>query len=355
MNTYLTPAEVAIALGRRTAPRRGRGRPRQYGPGNPAGLSAFRAARRVVGARARGAPAVARRRKQRRALGLNRVSMVGGPESRSKFMLKNKSSKQISVIKKAGAPNVFVTNGSYQSACGTGEQQYFSFVWQGTPDLLSINSTMPTEAAKNYGRYVLESTHNELLLTNSSTATAIVDIYDIVRTRDANQDLSGNQYTFSPPAAWERAITLQSQGTQTPHILNSLPTDARLLKDYFKIVKRSHLAITQGGVHRHTVMLKPNRMIDAELLNQVDGDMKGIAVYTLVVFYGQPSSAAEGGAPAVVSTAPINLNAVGTSRYKYTWVADSTYNFFWQSNVKPQVPTRILNIGDGQFEDADVE
>lgn len=331
------------------------GRPPMYAPGNPAGLAAFRAARKVLGRRARGAPVQVARRRRQVALAPQPVRFVGGPESKSNFMLKNKASKQIKVIKKAGAPNVFVTNGSYQSACASGEQQYFSFVWQGTTDLRTINSYMPTEQAKKFGRYVLESSHNELLLTNQSQATAIVDIYDIVRIRDANQDLSGNQYTFSPPAAWERALQLQSQNTQTPHILNSLPTDARLLKDYFKIVKRSHLAITQGGVHRHTVMLKPNRMIDAELLNNVDGDMKGVAVYTLVVFYGQPSSYAEGGAPAVVSTAPVNINAVGSTRYKYTWVADATYNFFWESNVKPQVPTRILNIGDGQFEDADVE
>lgn len=285
-------------------------------------------------------------------------SNVGGQGTFSTFSLTNRASPRVRTMKKVGAPCYDLINNSQQLVVSEGFQGNQTFYFNDIGSLRRYDSHVPVDydpahtlPSLQNKRFLLESTTGEYLISNSSLATAYVDIYDIVRKRDAT-GLTGP--TSSPSAAWSAGVSNES-GAITPNPigdLHILPTDSMLFKDYFKVKKRTHIALAQGATHRHSLKLKVNKLIDEELIGNASGDLAGFTVYTMIVAYGQPASvpASEPSTgPNPVTTAKVALDVVYSSRTKFTWVQDNTTNLWVNDNLVSLPNEVVVSAGSGTF------
>lgn len=275
----------------------------------------------------------------------------GGQGTFSKFSSVRRPTPQVRTMKRVGAPNHYITNNAQQILISEGFQDAQVFNIQSQQDLLRMytnvvgNTTTPPQYAFNNKRFVLESSHTEYMLTNSSLATAYVDIYDIVRKRDT----SNNNATVDPRSAWLVGTTYE-QNPSNPfspmNVINSVPTDSQIFRDFFKVVKRTHVSLGTGATHKHSVYLKPNKLVDGGILTQTDGDEAGIAMYTMIVAYGQPASAvAETGTS--VTTAKLAIDVVRAIRYKYTFVQNADEVLTFSDGLASLANEQIANAGSG--------
>lgn len=272
----------------------------------------------------------------------------------SKWIMSRLPSKRVLAMKRVGAPNTYVTNYGTYTKNQEGYQNASVFGHANIDFLRLIKSKVPNTTAPQVAQFVLESFTSEFLMTNSSLATQYIDIYDIVRKRDA-QYAVGNPAdapTLDPVNAWKYGVSDQipsSPDLQAFQNVNSLPTDSRLFNDYFKVVKRTHIGLVAGATHRHHVVMKLNKLIDTEVLNKAYGDLAGYTTYTLVVINGQPTSIpTEEGTP-VVTTAQTQLDIVYAIRAKYTYVLDNQVAWYVQDNLSSLTGEQITQPSLGKF------
>lgn len=281
----------------------------------------------------------------------------GGLPSFSRFQLTNKPNKTLLAMKRVSAPNYRVTNGANQFVNTEGFQNAGVYTWLGRADMINLLSLVPG-AGGTYPnapkRLHVESIVNELLMTNSSLATQYVDIYDIVRKRDAGYTTGGqgaDSPTSNPYEAWRYGVS--DQAPTSPDLtawqnVSSLPTDSKLFNDYFRVIKRSHIGLVAGATHRHSVILKTNRIIDSALVGRCSGDLAGYAVYTLVVINGQPASI-KTEAGAIVTTATTALDVVNSRRFKYSYVQDNAVVWNVTDNLSTLTGELITQPSLGNF------
>lgn len=337
-NQALLAAAMAAQLARKravvTAPVRGAGRVRK------ARLAATRLGASVM-------------RYRKRKQNIKRVLPVparGGLPSFSKFVLSNKLNPVTKTIKRATEPNFWVNNFASQVVNAEGFQNAETYWFANLDHLKQMALLVPNASSTGVApkRYLLESIVGEFMMTNSSLATQYVDIYDVVRKRDCG----ANTYSGTPLAAWEKGVSDQSSAPPDMTAwknINSLPTDSKLFCDYFRVIKRTHIGLSAGATHRHSVLLRPNRIVDTALLNEANGDLKGFAVYTMVVINGQPASIPSEVGPATVTTATTALDIVWSARFKYTWLYDNTRSWVVQDNLSSLKGEQITQDGLGAF------
>lgn len=301
-----------------------------------------------------GASVIRYRKKKQNLQKQKPLPAMGGVGTFSQFKLINKPSKRVTAMKRVGAENFYLNNGAFQVSVEEGFQATHVGTHLGFNDLQSIATRMPpTSGGALYTKqWIVESDIAEYLMTNSSLATMYVDIYDIVRKRDAGYSVIKDDPspTNSPDLAWSYGVSDEAIEEQ-PNLsawkqVNSLPTDSRLFRDYFRVIKRTHVSLAQGATHRHHVALATNRLIDNELLQRGSGDLKGFAVYTMIVAYGQPCSVPTE-ANAIVTTASGKLDVVYSERIKYTFVQDNAVAWFRTDNLSTLKGEKVVSAGAG--------
>jgi len=306
--------------------------------------------------------------------GLGRVGQVvcqPGSISGSQLVLRSKANKQISLMKRIGAPIVRVDQVSGQLntlPTSAGQQAIFCVNVYGQ----DINSYCGAQYPNTYfggaqdiqpgpRRYVHESLISELNMTNSQSSGIEMEIYDIVCKRDVPTNnvilVNGTQQgtlaaANGPPLYWGYGVQA-GNGAQQPYYqyLGSSPYDSQFFRDYFKTLRRTRVFLPQGATHRHVVNLSPNKIMDETLYNStVMWGFKGLTVYTMVVIKGLPVSRTfeadfNNGA---TTTDSVFLNWVQNRRFKWTWVQNQQNTAQYTNNMLPltQEPP-IVNIGSG--------
>lgn len=213
-------------------------------------------------------------------------------------------------------------------------------------------------------RYVLETATSLLNIANTTGTPVNMELYDIVAKRDSPQvptDFGGAPATgggkfgqstliLDPAVAWKVGMANErstATGFETAAVdladasnLGATPYQSKLFKDYFKVVRKSNITLPIGGQHKHYVDLKPNAVIDNDMLQQ-NQVYKGLSFFTLIVVSGVPTIAC----PSAVIDQPlrnpagdVNTSAVSVSiiqqvRYKWTWVEDSRENIYRASYI----------------------
>lgn len=305
----------------------------------------------------------------------------------TRFVASSKPSPQVSVIKKGGASNyINLTYPGLITAPG-GSQASSSWYVSCANDLRRIwasiqgyyinqNSTTKSEFAGNAGsipnatfRYVLESAMSVLHLANTCGTPVNMELYDIVCKRDTPQvplAFTGNFLStvftnpvgrdgqgttiLDPSIAWYLGMTNQASqatGFETnaqelpigPSNLGATPYQSKLFKDYFKVVRKSNVVLPIGGQHKHFVDLKPNFIIDNDLMSQ-NNTFKGLSFFTLVVVNGVPVIACPrvdasgnpidplGDKYGDASTSAVSVSVIQNIKYKWSWVEDARENIY---------------------------
>lgn len=155
---------------------------------------------------------------------------------------------------------------------------------------------------------------------------------------------------MDPTTAWSLGMTnQQSQATgfetsaqelpNSPANLGATPYNSKLFKDYFKVVRKTNLSLPIGGQHKHFVDMKPNAIIDNDMMSQ-NNTFKGLSFFTLVVASGVPVVACpntdasgvpidpNGSAQGDASTSAVSLSIIQQVKYKWTWVEDTRENIY---------------------------
>lgn len=222
-------------------------------------------------------------------------------------------------------------------------------------------------------RYVLESALSMLHLANTSGTPLNVELYDICAKRDSPQrafDLSGNLLAFNiskgtgildPSTAWFLGMQNQQSiasgfasatGFQPeksdPTNLGATPYQSKLFKDYFKVLRKTNVSIPIGGQHKHHVDLKPNAIIDGDMMSQ-NAIYRGLSFFTLIVVSGVPVVACPGngtqeGAGADVATSAVSLSVIQSVKYKWTWVEDTRENVYLAQFINLQNTNTFTSV-----------
>lgn len=298
----------------------------------------------------------------------NIKKMANANMTESKCYQRLRPSKLARNLEKVGVPHISARNAVANFTCGEGRQGAAVLSTGNTQDLQWINTyTSPgTISGQNaVQRFVLEKIVGQLEVTNSSTARAHVDIYDIIRIRDP---IEGNPTSTDPIYAWGNGIQNQSvfNGPYTvggEKIVGCIPTDSKAFKDYFKIIKKTTLVLEQGASHRHYVSRSMQQMCDSEILGlpngnrggapTLAGDIKPYVLYHMVVSHGQVvATNGEETNYSDTTTADVRLDIALTYRMKWSWLNNNTFAYVYNPSLLLNTATNdaIVNAGDGVIE-----
>lgn len=299
--------------------------------------------------------ALYRRRRNNPMIRRQPYTAAGGAGTYSIFKLFRKASPRVKAMKRVGQPNIDIWNLGEQLQVLEGFQNSLAFNYLNQATVTRLFTHLPAGVPSTGARkMVVQSVTGEYIMTNSSLATAYVDIYDIVRKHDANPANPGSQ---NPVTAWRQGVQTEAGTNALPfdQDINSLPTDSSLFSDYFKVIKRTHVPLAQGATHKHSIKYAPNQVIDEQMytnglpnLTPIAAEIAGTTIWTMIVVHGQPASIPrEGGGLATVTTAAVNIDLVYAQRTKYTWVQDLSVTFYQNDNLSSLTGEFVVSAGSG--------
>lgn len=280
------------------------------------------------------------------------IKNANGSLTNSDKFYSHRAEAMVRTMKKVGVPQIYSLNNGARYNGAFGFQNIWSLSLLNQSQLSTILHTVQKQSGlvNTYGivypqAYCLESVIGNFNIANCSTVAVELEIYDVVPKRDVYTKMQfGTNYpavpyetTGTPDEMWKKG-SLWSNGENvtgtTPYPAESLgakPTDIQLWNDYWKITGKKRVMLSAGGVHRHTINVKVNKLIDTSLINMEAGDsaahgtyvtqLRGFTKNIMVVAKGMPVSDSENAA--VVTSCDTHLDVVLDYRYKYTYVQNN--------------------------------
>jgi len=304
---------------------------------------------------------------KRRGAAVKRYQSVNGVVNQSMVsMLNHKATAEIKALERVGSPNTFLSNYGVMINASPGVQNSYSFAHLSQLQLQRIRNQIPPASSSAPSRFILETYQSELVMTNTSTATVEIELYDITLKRDLAHEstytTTGVGYTYplsaQPGSYWAvgslAAANLQYSsplGQWPSNQISGSPFDSQLFRDYFVVKKRTRVLLTQGGSHRHFVMVKLNKLIDDALIqNEGVAAYAAISGFTMVVAKGLPNTHTT--TPIEATTNAVQLACIQSQRLKYSYVLDNANNLYQIVGIPQPTSTQVLNIGSGQVDSA---
>jgi len=300
-----------------------------------------------------------------------RYQALGGAVTASSAgaICNRRANRQSLALKRVGAPNVIIDQSTNLITIAAGFQGIAYDYINNVGYLNSIQSKLPANNALSGGspptRFMLESTTALYSMTNTTTASLEVEIFDIMSKRDVlsqwtystNQKSSPVTFVLdgNPKDYWNIGALLGTNENVTPPqpstILGSTPYDSQLFRDYWVVKRRTKVLLPMGASHKHTVSTRPNLMVDEALTASwaYVNSLKGITCFTMFVAKGMPQTCGSE-SPVIVTTSNGELAIVKSYRTKYTWVSDTSNNLYYNDNLTSPASTQVVNIGSGQPE-----
>lgn len=279
---------------------------------------------------------VQRRRKHNQ--GRNPVQNPGGIITQTRYSSYRKPLFSAKVRKAASAPNYIVFNfpATFEALSGFQGATSTSIFNQGS--LLGIIGAMPASAPTgNFTRrFLLERIEQKITYTNASSASCILDIYQVVCKQD--NDLT------SALAAWQDGVQMETSlppGTPPWAVLGIKPWHSQRFKEFFQVSKNYSINLSPGASHQHTVMLSPNVIMKEQRIRE-NNCYKGLTSFVLAIVKGVPVCD-DNDVPRLVSTAPIKIDIVSESNTKYRWIADVDTDLYITNNLTTLLQPESMN------------
>lgn len=304
---------------------------------------------------------------------IQRFQSVNGNLTNSSVVLLNqRPNRQVSTLKQVGAPNFFTDQYPLRVDYAYGFQEVVDFNVGSTALLRKLTTlpvNVPGQTTNIPFRICIESYIGNLTMANASTAPVELCIYDIGLKRDIQTSLQiqGNAtqvYDFGggPASFWAAGSQMANN---LPPIaagvggayrnIGASPFDSPLFKDYYYVKKRTHVLLSQGGIHRHSFTGKVNRLIDTTMLNQWQtagpgvqswtNGYKGFSSFVMVVQKGLPVSDATEAAN--VTTSDTHVDYIMDYRFKWSYVLDHTLAVYNADTLTSPASAQIINVGNG--------
>lgn len=270
------------------------------------------------------------------------IQNAGGIVTQSKFGSYRKPNFSALVRKHASSPNYSIVNqpGSFSALSGFQGFQFFPLMRQG--ELQPILNAMPAQAPAGNAtrRFLLERVQANIVYTNASSASCTVDLYDIATKLDNDLSISN---------AWQNGIAMETTlpaGTPPVAVLGVKPWQSQQFKEFFKVVRTTHVNLAAGASHRHNISLGPNILLkEQRVLENVN--YAGLTYFTLAVVKGVPVCD-DNDVPRLVSTAPITIDRVSEVNMKYRWISDTDTDLYITNNMVTLLQPEAMNVFQGQ-------
>lgn len=253
------------------------------------------------------------------------------------------------VLSNISGKNLYQFNLSARFQCADGRQGVYDVLYYDQYPLQRMFSGIapgPNPTRKLF----IKNMYAEFTLTNATNAVTYLNIYDVYFKRE----LDVNDSTHSLPSlAWDNGEKQEGQALGCNY-LGSQPTRIGLFNDFYKVAKKSSHLMAPGEVHKHKVLLRPNKFIS---FNRVNSSIRysGLTAATLFVVAGTPADAsgaseldpadigrpgigfdASGnpvGAPVTVTSTPAAINCVYNVRYEFHWLDDIDSDIVADNNL----------------------
>jgi len=233
----------------------------------------------------------------------------------------------------------------------------------------ALNSSSMTPGASYVpNRFLIETCQVAINFANVSTAPVELTLYDIVLKRDLPTQLTWNVgipltpavFTPYPEEYWavgsnlNNGVSPLTPGPTPSQYLGARPTDSTPFNNYFKIVAKKRIMLSQGGVHRHTISLKVNRFIDSFMINATGAPdnsfpwgQRKLAHYLMYNSVGMPCSDLSG---VNVTSSDTHLDIIASYRYKCSAVINNQHYVRNYDTLTTPANANIVNIGSGKVE-----
>lgn len=271
------------------------------------------------------------------------IQNPGNIITQSRFVSYRKPTFPAKVRKSASSPNFEIINGPGNFEALSGFQGAASGSLFTQAALLRILNAMPATApAGNFTRrFLLERIEQKVTYTNASSASCILDIYQIVCKQD--NDL------VSPLTAWQDGVTMETSlpaGTPPWAVLGVKPWHSQRFKEFFGVAAHRSVNLAAGASHQHTVMLSPNQIMKEQRIRE-NNCYKGLTSFVLAVVKGVPVCD-DADVPRLVSTAPIQIDIVTENNTKYRWISDTDTDLYITNGLTTLLQPENMNVFQGQ-------
>lgn len=271
------------------------------------------------------------------------IQNPGGIITQSKYVSYRKAQFGANVRKAASAPNYEVINGPGNFEALSGFQGAASGSIFTQAALLRILNAMPTTApVGNFTRrFLLERIEQKVIYTNASSASAILDIYQI--SCKADNDL------VSALTAWQDGVTMETSlpaGTPPWAVLGIKPWHSQRFKEFFQVSRHYTVNLAAGASHQHTTMLSPNVILKEQRIRE-NNCYAGLTQFVLAVVKGVPVCD-DADVPRLVSTAPIKIDIVTENNTKYRWISDTDTDLYITNNLVTLLQPENMNVFKGE-------
>lgn len=276
-------------------------------------------------------------KRRKHNMGRNPIQNPGGIVTQSYFSRYNKPTFSAKVRKNASSPNYEIINGVGTFDALSGFQGSTSVAHNAQGQLLSALVKLPTPvpATNLTRRMLLESYQRKSIYTNASSASCVMDIYDIVTKQDNDLDARN---------AWLDGVAMETSlpaGTPPVNVLGVKLWHSQRFNEFFKVVKKTSVNLTPGASHQHNISLKPNLILKEQRLRE-NVSYKDITYFTIVVVKGVPVCDDQD-VPRLVSTAPIRIDFVSELSTKYRWVSDIDTDLYITNGMTTLLQPEVMN------------
>lgn len=271
------------------------------------------------------------------------IQNPGNIITQSLFSAYRKAKFGAAVRKVASSPNFEVINGPGNFEALSGFQGAASGSIFTQAALLRIINAMP--AANPVGnftrRFLLERIEQKVTYTNASSASCVLDIYQVAVKQD--NDL------VSPLTAWQDGVTMETllpAGTPPWAVLGIKPWHSQRFSEFFKVVSHKIVNLAAGASHQHTTLLSPNVIMKEQRIRE-NNMYKGLTQFVLAVVKGVPVCD-DADVPRLVSTAPIQIDIVTENNTKYRWINDTDTDLYITNGLTTLLQPENMNVFQGQ-------
>ena len=248
------------------------------------------------------------------------------------------------IVKNLGI-KYFVTNNASRFTGGIGQQQFSQPVVMFSPTALTtMQSILPggSGAGGASQKFMVMKCSSELSISNCTLGNTRLILYDIVARRDLQSGV------LSPLAAITSGFLDVFDGASSDYTtLGYTPFQNPRFTEFFKIVKMTHVILSQGQVHIHRISYHPNKIISGELDARISGGIRGLTCYTMIQQWGDPDN--DGTVKTTVSTSSTAIDVVAKYQYQFTALQESTKGVKF-TNALPATYTgteSLIDIGSG--------
>jgi hypothetical protein len=224
------------------------------------------------------------------------------------------------------APLSWTINAGQQITSAIGLQSVTSLPLGNASDLNTLVGQLTVGSTSTAFQMFLEEMRQQIIMTNASTFTGKVTLYDIVPRRDCytGSNSSDPATAFNAGLVHELAAGLATDYGVTPN-------ESALFNQMFNIVKKPTVVDLQPGAsYTHEVKAYPRRIMNGEILGLTNiNGFRGVTVFTMIVLSGMPAH--DSTTKTSVSSSGCSLDLVQTHTYKVKALMNNTT--FYKRNL----------------------